>query len=431
MLDACSNQLRSWLFDEPARGRYAKHLHPLLKFLRYPYALLRDIAHGELTLRAMSLVYSTLLSLAPFLALAFSVLKGLGHDQDMAVVIYQFLEPMGSSATELTARIMGFVNSVRGGVLGPISLAFLIYTVISTIQKVEECFNFIWQVEKPRSWSRRFSEYLSVMVIGPVFIVALIAIVNSDSATTLTRLSPVSWMLSHTRQLGTLLMVSAGMTFLYRFIPNTSVKLSAALIGGLCAGTAWTAGGYLFARFVATSTQTALIYAGFAIVILALIWIYVSWMILLLGVQITFYVQHPQSLRSGYREVHLSAKQCERFGLSVMYLVARDYQHGLPHWTLNHLSERFNIPAATLKPVLESLETKRLLVSTDDERYLPGRNPERILLSEIFDALRHNQDDWTGGESSNEPIPDSITNAACEAFNRSTEGRSLADLLVK
>ena len=219
MLQVFSNRVLQWLFDPPAH-LLGKTLHPLLKLLRYPFALIRDLYYGQLNLRAMSLVYSTLLSIAPFLALAFSVLKGLGYDQDLEVVLYQLLEPIGSKATELTARIMGFVNGVRGGVLGPISLAFLIYTVISTIQKVEECFNFIWQVEKPRSWARRFSEYLSVMVIGPVFSVALVALLQSDVIEHFTQVSGIAWALGHLQRLASFLLVSMALTFLYRFIPD-------------------------------------------------------------------------------------------------------------------------------------------------------------------------------------------------------------------
>jgi membrane protein len=430
MLQVVTHRLKQWLFN-PGNDWISRAMQPLLTLLRYPYALLRDIARGELNLRAMSLVYSTLLSIAPFLALVLSVLKGLGYDQDMEVVLYQFLEPIGSNAAELTTRIMGFVNSVRGGVLGPISLAFLIYTVISTIQKVEECFNFIWRVEKPRSWARRFSEYLSVMVVGPVFIVALVALLNSDPVTNLSHLSPVAWLLLHTRQLGTWLMISAVMALLYLFIPNTRVKFSAALVGGLSAGALWTVAGYFFARFVATSSQTTLIYAGFAIVILALIWIYVSWIILLLGAQLAFYVQHPQSLRVGHHEVLLGAALQEQLGLSVMYLVARDYQHGTPHWTPNHLSAHFNVPAASLKPLLLALESSGLLVTTEDERYLPGRDPDTITLSEIFDALRNDARNHHQLAVRIEAVSAAVASAAAQAFNSSTQGRTLADLVAQ
>src|ERR1700712_2706510 len=109
MLQVFSNRVLQWLFDPPAH-LLGKTLRPAIKILRYPFALIRDLHQGQLNLRAMSLVYSTLLSIAPFLALAFSVLKGLGYDQDLEVVLYQFLEPIGSKATDLTQRIMGFVN---------------------------------------------------------------------------------------------------------------------------------------------------------------------------------------------------------------------------------------------------------------------------------------------------------------------------------
>lgn len=428
MLQPLSHRLTQWLF-EPGEHWLRQLLQPALKGLRYPYALLRDLAQGELNLRAMSLVYSTLLSIAPFLALAFSVLKGLGYDQDMEIIVYQFLEPIGDQATELTARVMGFVDGVRGGVLGPISLAFLIYTVISTVQKVEESFNFVWQVEKPRSWARRLSEYLSVMVLAPVFIVALIALLHSSSVEQLSRVTPVAWTLQQTRQWGTFLLVSFALTFLYHFIPNTRVRFNAALAGGLTAGALWTAGGALFARFAANSSQTTLIYAGFAIVILALIWIYLTWLILLVGAQLSFYVQHPQSLRSGRRDVQLTASLQEKLGLSVMYLVARDYQKGTPRWTLNSLAEHFNVPSASLEPVIQKLEMHKLLVTSEEERYLPGRNPDGILLSDILDTLYRDPHNTRAIRARGNGTVEQVIDGLRDTMHQQLEGRTLTDLV--
>jgi membrane protein len=430
VLQVLSERLQQWLFDPPTH-LLGKTLQPVSKILRYPFALIRDYLQGQLNLRAMSLVYSTLLSIAPFLALAFSVLKGLGYDQDLEVVLYQFLEPIGAKATELTARIMSFVNSVRGGVLGPISLAFLIYSVISTIQKVEECFNFIWQVEKPRSWARRFSEYLSVMVIGPVFVVALIAVLQSDAIEQFTNVTGIAWTLAHLKHLTSFLLISLGLTFLYRFIPNTEVRFTAALAGGLTAGALWTAGGAIFTRFVATSAQTALIYAGFAIVIVALIWLYMSWLILLLGAQVSFYVQNPQTLRTGHRDVHLTASLCERLGMSVMYMIARDYQQGVPRWTLNDLAVEFEVPARALKPVIETLENHDLLVAVDDERYVPGRDPAAIKLVEVFDALRHDARNPRIPKVVSAAAAEAIAQHAAEAMRQSLQQRTLAELVAE
>src|SRR5512134_1195963 len=143
----------------------------LLDLLRYPFALIRDLLTGQLNLRAMGLVYTTLLSLVPLIAFAFAVLKGLGVHRDLEPLIYEFLRPIGDRASGLTAQMMTFVENVRGGVLGSVGLAFLLYTVVATIQKLENAFNFAWHVERPRSLMRRISEYLSLMVIGPVFLV--------------------------------------------------------------------------------------------------------------------------------------------------------------------------------------------------------------------------------------------------------------------
>ena len=153
----------------------------LLDLLRYPFALARDLLTGELNLRAMSLVYTTLLSLVPLAAFAFAVLKGLGVHRDLEPLIYEFLRPIGERAYELTERFMDFVDNVRGDVLGSVGLAFLMYTVLSTVQKLEEAFNFAWHVERPRSIMRRVSEYLSLMVIGPIFIVVVFSLFGAVS----------------------------------------------------------------------------------------------------------------------------------------------------------------------------------------------------------------------------------------------------------
>ena len=125
-------------------------------FCRLIYILIRDIADGQLTMRAMSLVYTTLLSLAPLLALSFSMLKAFGIKDVLRPTLSRFLEPLGDQASGLVDTMVGFVEKIDVGVLGVVGLALLLYSVISLIQKVEAGCNFIWQVRKPRSLGRRF-----------------------------------------------------------------------------------------------------------------------------------------------------------------------------------------------------------------------------------------------------------------------------------
>ena len=369
-------------------------MSPLLRTLRYPYALIRDVLQGQLTLRATGLVYTTLLSIAPLMALAFSILKGLGFGQSFQPLLFQFLQPIGDAkALELTNNMMSTINNIRSGVLGSLGLVLLIYTVVTTIQKVEESFNFVWRVEQPRSVARRFGEYLSVMVVGPVLIAAAIgvftALSRSDAGITITHLSAGSRLSNVFKHLTPFMLVSVAFSFVYGFIPNTKVRIQSAVIGGVTAGAIWTAVGILFTRFVASSTQTALIYAGFAIVIVTLIWIYTSWLILLIGAQLSFYVQHPTSLRVGHREVHITPAIQERVGLSVMYLIAHNFKHDTRQWTLSRLSRYLDIPIAVLRPVLNALMNSHLLIITEEEGYVPARDLAEIQLSQVLDAVRN------------------------------------------
>src|SRR5271170_1557028 len=141
-----------------------------LRRLRYPVALIRDWLGGGISVRAMSLAYTTLLSLVPLMVFSFAVLKGLGAHGDLRVILQEFFSPLGGAATELTEGILQFVANMRGELLGSIGLAFLVYTVIATIQKVEGSFNFVWRVAHRRNFGRRFTEYLSVMILGPVLL---------------------------------------------------------------------------------------------------------------------------------------------------------------------------------------------------------------------------------------------------------------------
>lgn len=392
MIDTLATRVEQWLF-EPPDSVIGKPIWKFARILRYPYALIRDITRGDLTLRAMSLVYTTLLSIVPLIALSFSVLKGLGFHRELEPVLYTFLEPLGDKAYDITAKVMEFVDNVRGGVLGSIGLVFLIYTVISMVQKVEESFNFVWRVDQPRSFGRRFSEYLSMMVIGPAILVAAVGVLGSMTSSwvmrTLMQYEPFGSLILVTGRLTPYLLVVGVFTFLYGFVPNTHVRFRAALIGGAAAGLAWVAMGMILASFVKTSGGTMVIYAGFAVVIVGLIWLYSSWLVLLLGAQLAFYVQCPNYLRPGRGEIRLNASLRERVALSIMYLIVHDYGSPRARWTTNSLAEHLELPGAGLGPIVTALEHRGLLVIAEDDTWLPARDPASITLADVLDAVRN------------------------------------------
>jgi membrane protein len=367
---------------------------PVLRVLRYPAALVRDWLAGEINVRAMSLAYTTLLSLVPLLVFSISILKGLGSRADLRYLLHQFLRPMGSAVDELTESIMQFVANMRGDVLGSIGLALLIYTVVTTIQKVEASFNFVWRVGRPRSVARRFTEYLSVMIIGPILIAVAVGLLGSAEHSTFAHWldsTALAWTLSILRQLAPYAIVTLVFTFMYAFVPNTRVERRAALIGGVTAGVIWALVGGLFTKFILFSSQMLAVYTGFAIVLTTLIWVYLSWLILLIGAQLAFYVQSPQYLRHGQEPVELTGSAREQAGLAVMYLIGRDFRAGRGYWTGNGLAAELDIPGMALSPVTSCLERGGLIVATEKEQFLPARDLAGIELREIIDAVRTGQ----------------------------------------
>lgn len=390
MSETLQNRVERLLWDDAAVAET-----PLRRTLRLParfvYALTRDLAEGQLTLRAMSLVYTTLLSLVPLLAFSFSVLKGFGVHRQIEPLLYEFLLPLGEHGAQITDQVIAFVENVRGGVLGGIGLALLIFTVISMIQKVEDTFNYIWQVQKSRSLARRFSDYLSVILVGPVLMVTamgLLATINSsDIMRAIAEVQPFGALLNVVGRLAPFTLVVVVFAFVYAFVPNTRVRLGPALAGAALAGAAWTLGGSLFATVIVGSTRYAAIYSSFAVAIVTLIWLYLSWLVLLLGAQIAFYVQNPRRLRLGRNRLKVTIAQVEALGLGIMQEVVRGFRDGTRPG-FDSLAKALDHPARSLEEITSRLETAGLLTQTDAGDFVPGRDPQTITLAEALAAVR-------------------------------------------
>ncbi|MCO6411662.1 MAG: YihY/virulence factor BrkB family protein [Thiogranum sp.] len=395
-----SNQLQQlyersagWLWSDKLRNA-SRVRHSLVMTLRIVFVLVRQLMQGQLNLRAMSLVYTTLLSLVPLLAFSFSVLKGFGVHNQLEPALLGFFEPLGPEGAELTQRIIGFVDRVDVGVLGSLGLGFLLYTVVSLTQKVEESFNFVWQVDRLRSFAERFSSYLSVIMIGPVLVFTALGVtatvMNTSLVQELMEVEPFGHLIVLASKLIPYVLVIAAFTFVYMFVPNTRVKLAPAAIGGLVAGVLWQASGWGFAAFIASSSKYAAIYSGFAILILMLIWLYIGWLILLLGAQVAFYVQHSEYVTREPVQLRLSNRLQEHLVLQIMFLVADNYIKQRDPWTLDELVQHLGLPMQPIHRVLRLLVDSGVLSETGGEppAYLPRRDIDTITVAALLDVAR-------------------------------------------
>lgn len=406
--------------------------------LRIAYLAVRDVFFdSQLSLRAMSLVYTTLLSLVPLLAVSVSVLKGFGAHTQIELYLRNFLTPLGTRGDEITRTIINFVEGINSGLLGSVGIAMLLYTVVSLMQKIEAAFNFTWHVTEDRSLARRFSDYLSVVLIGPVLVFSAVGL-----TATITH-SKIFLMLSASPFIGVLInlfshlvpyfLIILAFTIIYVYIPNTRVRMRSALVGATVAGVLWETIGWLFASFIASANYTA-IYSAFAALFFFMIWLYISWTILLTGASIAFYFQNPEYRARQNRHVSLSNRIREKLALSTMeQVVTRYYQQALPI-RLYELAKAINIATDMLHPIVNCLVHAGLLSRTDADppAFLPAHAPEVMRLADILQAVREagedefmNADRITLSEST-EALFLAYQGAVAEALH----GKTLKDLVI-
>lgn len=409
----------------------------LMNTLRVSYIMVRELATGELNLRAMSLVFTTLLSLVPLIAVAFSVLKAFGVHNQIEPVLLGILEPLGSRGEEITTSIIGFVQNVKVGVLGSLGVAMLFYTIIALVQKVENAFNFVWRVKRARTMARKFTDYLSVVMIGPLLVFTGLGVaatvLNHDVVQQMQAIEPFGTLLVLASKLVPYLMIIFAFTFLYKFIPNTQVKLAPALMGATVAGFMWVTLGTLFASFVASSSSYTAIYSSFAILFFFMIWLYLAWFILLTGSQVAFYLQHPKLVRLGGKPYLLSPRQREKEGLWLMTIIARRFCLNQPAYTLAELEEETTLVTNILEELLMTLEQGGLLVELAGENpnYGPAQDISSIKVSMILDCLRTAEEsDFIKIRSLAEPVLVQLLQELGEAQDSVLSGLTLRDLAM-
>jgi membrane protein len=433
MLEPLWTLIDRWLWSQLAAQ--SNPLGLLLRVLRYPFAIVRDLSRGQVNLRAMGLVYTTLLSLVPLLAFSFAILKAFGAHRDLEPVIYEFFRPVGRSATQLTAQVMEFADNVSGGILGSVGLALLLWTLLGTIQKVEDSFNFLWRVEQPRSFGRRVAEYLSLLILGPLLLVSFLglasATLESSTVQSLSTLPLMQLLLHLGTALAPYLIVMTIFTGLYVFVPNTSVKFLPALAGGVAAGIIWAATGKLFAELVVYTTRLTIVYAGFAIIVAALLWTYLGWLILLVGVQLSFYMQNPSYLRLGLVELRLSSVEIEDLALKIMFLVGAAHTRGEVRWRVNSLARELGLPGIAVSQVADGLERAGLLTANDKDQLLPGRDVGSISLLEILDVARNQRSGHNAPGGPHLAAVEKLNASLVASRRESCAGRTLRELIAE
>ncbi|MBF0285664.1 MAG: YihY family inner membrane protein [Magnetococcales bacterium] len=407
---------------------------------RLIWRLAAELWRGEWSLRAKGLVFTTLLSLAPLLAVSFSVLKAFGVHYQLEPLLGNALHPLGAKGVEISRAFAGFVENVHAGVLGAFGVALLLYTVVAMIQQLEEALNAIWQLRRERPWPRKLFEFISVILVGPVLILSAAGVADSVFGSPLTQRLMAESGLALFFAIGgdawPVLLVMGTFTAIYLWAPNTQVHPLPALGGGAAAAVLWHTCGWLFSIFFVDNGNYSTIYSAFASWILFLLWLYVGWLIVFTGAAVAFHLQHPSVLREedpagSAPSVSLAGAFREKAGLHLLARLAESAYRGEPPHTAESLARGLQLHAQPVEDLLRLFVAAGLLHETGEEPpcYVFVRPPDAISLQEVIEALRGSCSEMAWMQRlPPHPIIDPLEAQCRLALERSLAGKSLRDL---
>jgi len=349
-------------------------------------------------LRASALTYYSLLSVVPIVAMAFGVSKGFGIEKRLEKQILEALPNQREVAIRIIDYAHSFLENTQGGIIAGVGVAVLFWAVVRLVGNIEKSFNDIWGVRKGRSLGRKFADYLSFMIIAPLlFVMASSATVLITSQVTLItdkmEFLASAGVLVH----GLLKLLPYGViwmlfTLLYVLLPNTTVKIRSGLLGGILAGTMYQVVQWIYIKFqVGVSTYGA-IYGSFAAVPLFLVWLQTSWLVVLLGAEISFAEQNVDTYEFE-PDCHKVSNHFKRIlALRLTQLCVQGFQANESPRTAEQFSEFLEIPIRLVRQVLSELTEARVLseVTTEEEKtpaYQPARAIDTLTVAEVVNLL--------------------------------------------
>lgn len=359
---------------------------------RWLYLVFRGFMGDQCLVRASALAFTVTLALVPFLAVAFSIAKGFGA-QDA-----QWLASamnMVFNSPEVTEKIQGYINNTSVKTLGWVGVAFLLLTVYSMVSTIEQAFNLIWKVTKGRNPWRKFTDFFSVILICPLIVIiatsSSVTIQNLDLLKSAMEISYLGWIEGFVLRLLPIFLFWLAFTFAYSFIPNTKVKLKSAALGGLVAAVLWNLAQMAFINWVKGNNNYNLIYGSFATALLFLVWMHVSWVIVLLGAEISFALQHLKSFTK--QQFVRSATLVERLklGVSLMLMLVKAFREGGEQPSVAYLADKMVVPEEMVHQVFQKMAGAGLVVEVErdeDVCFVLLRSPDMVRVTDVIDAIR-------------------------------------------
>ncbi|MDP8228605.1 MAG: YhjD/YihY/BrkB family envelope integrity protein [Candidatus Electryoneaceae bacterium] len=372
---------------------YGIVVRTLIGLYRFTKITLREYLDDRLLLRAMGLTFGSLFALIPLLIISFSIFKVFGGGEWFMEMLQPVLERnlTPGSGPVVAQWIEGLLLAREDTAMGGIGLIFFIFVVFGIFSAIEGAFNIIWDTSSPSGTFRRLSHYWGLVTVIPIMVVSSLALTTYLKALPLVHraVETVGFDESLISRTLPVLLVMLSFFLLYRFLPNARVRTYAALVGSVIAVLLYEAVKAGFILYTGKVVRYDIIYGSLAILPLVIVWINLSWIIVLLGVEICFVTQHYQILLSKRKHVKFSRRQKDALAYQILLQVTLAFRGKRNPVTIEEWNYRYNVPLSVISGIVNKLASYSILekVGRRGERILLARDPDYILISDVDNVL--------------------------------------------
>jgi membrane protein len=370
----------------------------VIRQLRIYILAIKGFYEDKCQLRASALTFYSILSVVPVLAVAFGIAKGFDLDKKLE---YQLNKNL-SGQQEVLNFLIDFANKMldntKGSLIAGLGFIILFWSVIKMLSNIEESFNDVWRVKKARSWGRKFSDYTAIIIFAPILLIGSSAgtVLLKTKMTAFTEgstlLEAVGPYLSFLINLAPFFLVWVLFTMLYIYMPNTHVKFKSGLLAGIIAGTIYQVFQVLYIEFQGMVTTYNAVYGSFAALPLFLIWLQLSWLVVLLGAEISFAEQNVENYEFEAESSEISYAYKRLLTLHVLHLIITNFRQDQIPLRSHDISHKLEIPIRLVRGILYDMTNAGLIseLTTNKEKqlaYQPAFDINVMTVNKVIDIL--------------------------------------------
>jgi membrane protein len=367
----------------------------LIKQVRIIFLAAKGFADDKVQIRASALTFYSLLSVIPVIAIAFAIAKGFGLDQNLETELAKNFQAHEEVLNWLLRNARNALDATKGGYIAGVGVVILFWSVMSLLTQIENSFNHIWEIRQSRPWYRKFTDYLTIMLIAPVLVIlssSVTVFINThlhefiDKAPILDFFKPI---ISFLVQAAPYILIWIILTAIFIIMPNTKVKFRSALVAGIVSGTIlqliqWF---YIDLQFGISKLNT--IYGSFAAIPLFIIWMQMSWLVVLLGAELSFANQNVSRYEDEAHALNISTHQRRALTLLIMNAIVKNFIKGEQPLSAEDISVNLKLPVRLVRDIIQDLNAVSLVSTvlsedTKERLYQPAMDIGSLSVSFVL-----------------------------------------------